>query len=889
MDAVCIFDNMTIRKLGFLLLLGWQSALSQDRIENFRKQVATSDGTEKIDALNQLAIETSTFNNQESREASMEAYRLSNESGYVKGKAMALLYLSLAETNAGQLKKANDLLFKSIRLSHELKDAPFEGYGYTWLSSNFQNAGMPDSAQYYSIKAGELLEKSNNLYYLTFYYNTLSDFFKLQNQADSQRIYIKKSWTIRKNLPDKRYLAFAGNKLAEFYIQYHDYKTALIYLDSCQSSLGVDTVSNEVIAKIWSNRGVIYSRLSNYKLAEFYLDKAKTFYSQNHFPKELNGLLLRITEIYEETGNYEASLQNGLEALSIAEKNSFNVERTRSFIRLGWTYFNKRNYTLCEKYILQAIESSLNYGLTLEEANAYNLYGLLLSITNPKIAHNYLKKSLTIRKRSKSLAGQAEVYGILGNLAIGESKYDSALFYQLLGLKISLKTPDLIGTAYSLAGVGYTFSKLNNYSQAENYLNQAESLADSIKSGTVMVEILNFRRQIAESKNDLKAYIRYTKAYETLSDSLFRQSESNRVLLSETLVEIQNKNSEILLQRATLENQEKELSLIRWQIILVSAGGVLVIIILLILYSSYKASKKLNFKIIEQNNDLATSQEEIQAQNEELLMANEEISAQRDMIQEQRNHLDLRNHELEDIVEKRTKDLIQYIQQLEQFAFISSHNLRAPIARILGLGNLLEMKGLRDSETIHKALIGCARDLDTVIKDLNAVLDIRQNNQIELTQVMLSEEMQKVRSSLSYQIIANQALIHDDFSEVDQVKTFRPYLQSILMNLISNGLKYRRLDVSPVITIKTLYKDNFVCIQVSDNGMGIDLEKYSDKLFMMYKRFHNHVEGKGLGLYMVKTQIETMGGKIEIESEVNSGTTFHLYFKRERAETTTVV
>jgi signal transduction histidine kinase len=643
------------------------------------------------------------------------------------------------------------------------------------------------------------------------------------------------------------------------------------------------------MAKIWSNRGIIYTRLANYKLAEFFLDKAKTFYSQNQFPKELNGLLLRLTEIYDEIGNYEASLQSGLEALSIAEANSFTVERTRALIRLSWTYFNKRNYTLCEKYVLQAIESSLNYGLALEEANAYNMYGLLLSITNPKAAPNYLKKSLAIRKRSKSLAGQAEVYGILGNLAIGESKYDSALFYQLLGLKISLRTPDLIGTAYNLAGVGYTYSKLNNYSKAEHYLNQAESLADSINSGTVMVEILNFRRQIAESKRDLTAYIRYTKAYETLSDSLLRQSESNRVLLSETLAEIQKKNSEILLQKVTLENQEKELSLRRWQIIVVSAGGVLVIIILFILYSGFKASKKLNFKIIEQNNSLATSQEEIQAQNEELLMANEEISAQRDMIQQQRNHLDSRNRQLEDIVEERTKDLVQYIQQLEQFAFISSHNLRAPIARILGLGNLLEMKDLRDSETIHKALIACAHDLDIVIKDLNAVLDIRQNNQLDLTLVMLSDEMLKVRSSLSNQIMANEALIHEDFSEADQVKTFRPYLHSILMNLISNALKYRRLDVSPVITIKSLHKERFVCIQVSDNGMGIDLEKYGDKLFMMYRRFHNHVEGKGLGLYMVKTQIEAMGGKIEIESEINSGTTFYLYFKKEKIESTTAV
>lgn len=870
---------MSTWKFCSLILLCWQSALSQDRIEYFRKQAASSNGTQKIDALNQLALEAATFDNLESREASTEAYRLSDESGYEKGKAMALLYLSLAEINAGQFKKANTLLFKSIQLSRALGDASFEGYGYAWLGINFQNAGMPDSAHYYSFKARALLEKSNNLYYLTFYYNTLSDYFKLQSQPDSQRIYIKKSWTIRKNLPDKRYLAFAGNKLAEYYIQYHDYQTALAVLDSCQNSLAPDTLSNEAIAKVWSNRAVIYTRLSNYKVAQFYLDKAKTWYLQNHFPKELNDLLLRVTEIYEEMGNYEASLQNGLEALAIAEKNSFTVERVRSLIRLGWTHYNKRNYARSEKYILQAIESSVRNGLTLEGANAYNLYGLLLSTTNAKQARHYLRKSLAIRKASKILAGQAEVYGILGSLAIAETKYDSALYYQLLGLKISLRTPDLIGTAYNFIGVGFTYAMLNKYAEAENYLNQAETLADSIKSGTVMVEILNARRQMAESRRDLRGYVTYTKAYETLSDSLLRQSEANRILLNDALTEIQMKNGEIQLQKAELQNQEKELSLRRWQIVLISAGSVLILIILLILYRNYEVSKKLNLKIIEQNNNLAASEEEIRTQNEELLVANEEISAQRDMIQEQRNLLGTRNQELESIVEERTKDLVKHIQQLEQFAFISSHNLRAPIARILGLGNLLEITSLKDSDAIQQALIVSARDLDTVIKDLNAVLDVRQNNQIDLTQVLLGEEMTKVKATLSYQIATNDAVIRDDFSEVDQVKAFRPYLQSILMNLVSNGLKYRRLDMSPVIQIKSLYKNNLVCIQVSDNGMGIDLEKYGDKIFMMYKRFHTHVAGRGIGLYMVKTQMEAMGGKIEVESKINLGTTLYLYFK----------
>ncbi len=320
------------------------------------------------------------------------------------------------------------------------------------------------------------------------------------------------------------------------------------------------------------------------------------------------------------------------------------------------------------------------------------------------------------------------------------------------------------------------------------------------------------------------------------------------------------------------------------QLILISSVGLLIAVITILVYRAYTSTKKLNYKIIEQNNDLAASKEEIETQNEELILKNEEISSQRDLIEKQRNDLDSKNDDLKVIVKKRTKELVQYIQQLEQFTFISSHNLRAPAARILGLGNLLEMNGINtvDSSVIYKALIEATRELDRVITDLNLILEIRRNTNIIFTPVSLSEVMQTIRISIQNEIEKNNAMIVEDFSEVHEIKTFRPYLQSILLNLIANSIKYRRPAADPVIRVKSINKNRFVCIEISDNGLGIDLTAYGDKIFTLYKRFHDHVEGKGLGLYMVKTQITTMGGKIKLKSVVNSGTSFYLYFKKEK-------
>jgi signal transduction histidine kinase len=233
-------------------------------------------------------------------------------------------------------------------------------------------------------------------------------------------------------------------------------------------------------------------------------------------------------------------------------------------------------------------------------------------------------------------------------------------------------------------------------------------------------------------------------------------------------------------------------------------------------------------------------------------------------------------------VSKRTNELVEYNQQLEQFAFIAAHNLRAPVARILGLGQLLGMleSTPEKKDEIYPKLVHTAEELDGVVKDLNTILDFRKNSESKLTVVDLATEVSKIRGTLEREIANSQAAITTDFSQVENIRTVKPYLESILYNLISNAIKYRDPDRIPIIHVKTEKSDNEICLTVADNGLGIDMAAFRDKLFTLYSRFHIHLEGKGLGLYLVKTQITALGGRIEIESEVNKGSTFKVYFKR---------
>jgi signal transduction histidine kinase len=137
-----------------------------------------------------------------------------------------------------------------------------------------------------------------------------------------------------------------------------------------------------------------------------------------------------------------------------------------------------------------------------------------------------------------------------------------------------------------------------------------------------------------------------------------------------------------------------------------------------------------------------------------------------------------------------------------------------------------------------------------------------------------------IRVSLDRELTETGAVMDTNFTEVEAIQTVRPLMDSILMNLISNAIKYRHPDRTPKISIRTRQVGSEVCLTVSDNGLGIDLDTFGEKLFTLYGRFHSHVDGKGLGLYLVKTHVQAMGGRIEVISEPGVGTTFSVFLKQ---------
>lgn len=237
-----------------------------------------------------------------------------------------------------------------------------------------------------------------------------------------------------------------------------------------------------------------------------------------------------------------------------------------------------------------------------------------------------------------------------------------------------------------------------------------------------------------------------------------------------------------------------------------------------------------------------------------------------------------------------TSDIIQRNKDLEQFAYIISHNLRAPVANVIGITDLLHLPGLSNAEKeeMMEALSLNVNKLDSVIKDLNHILQVKREVSEKKGVVQLSKLLKDVENSILNMITQENVSIKSDFSAIDHFTTLKSYLYSVFFNLISNSIKYKRQDVNPEIEIISQLSGNTITLIFRDNGLGIDLLKYEDQIFGLYKRFHLHTEGKGIGLFMVKTQVETLGGKISIKSEPDRGSEFIIEFEIEESSNSTV-
>ncbi|MDQ3536806.1 MAG: PAS domain S-box protein, partial [Bacteroidota bacterium] len=235
---------------------------------------------------------------------------------------------------------------------------------------------------------------------------------------------------------------------------------------------------------------------------------------------------------------------------------------------------------------------------------------------------------------------------------------------------------------------------------------------------------------------------------------------------------------------------------------------------------------------------------------------------------------------IEDELSQKNKELIKINSDLDNFIYAVSHDLRVPISNLEGLidaiENTLEEQCKEPINQLLHYTIKSIENLKEVVKDLSEIGRIQKEENIEVIKLNFLELLNDFNLVHKKQIKESNAVINYHF-QVEEIYFSKKNLRSILQNLLINAINYKAPDRQPEIWVRSFLENNFICLTISDNGLGIK-EEHLSRIFEMFKRIYTHVEGTGIGLYIVKRIIDNVEGKIEVMSKAGFGTTFKLYF-----------
>lgn len=512
-------------------------------------------------------------------------------------------------------------------------------------------------------------------------------------------------------------------------------------------------------------------------------------------------------------------------------------------------------------------------------------------------AITYFQQSIALNQQLKNESGIAKLHSNLAMIYSDLRDYEKSLSYFQLALDYRLKhgEPSEIISTYINKSV--VLNNLKRHSEAAKNLEEALLLATQTTDDSQMKSCYGMLSETYEKAGNQEKAIEYFHLYRTFHEREQRERskavrrEADQAKLTALQLELQKKEQALQLIEASRELRHNEaelknmstelralydsttkhelamrvlkheLELEQAKIAQVEAKhhaqrlwtGIAILCCLMVLFSVILLYRNYHYK--------KKTNQQLNVQNESIRQLNEN---------------------LEEEVEKRTAELTQTLSHLEkrnreldQFSHVISHNLRGPVARILGLGKVLNRDNPSDPMNVEvfDRMVLATKNLDGVVKDLTVIIQVHDNQSIPKEKVALAPLFESAKELLNTEIEGTQANIGITLNNIKHVTLVKPYFESIMYNLLSNAIKYRSPERKPHIQINTQLSDNKFLLTLKDNGVGIEEENLS-KIFEPYKRLTLDGEGKGLGLYLVRTHVEAMGGTINVTSSPNKSTTF---------------
>lgn len=213
--------------------------------------------------------------------------------------------------------------------------------------------------------------------------------------------------------------------------------------------------------------------------------------------------------------------------------------------------------------------------------------------------------------------------------------------------------------------------------------------------------------------------------------------------------------------------------------------------------------------------------------------------------------------------------------QLKNFAHIVTHNLKQHAGNFESLlGFYDESETINEKEELVDHLKSLSTSLTKTISNLNNIVSVQANKNMGSKKIFIYNEIDNVLKMLNILISNTNTTVNNNIDEALFINYNESYFESVVQNLITNAIKYKHPDRDPVIDLDYTLENDNLQLKISDNGIGIDLDKFGDSVFGLYKTFHRNEDSEGVGLYLIKNQIESFGGKIDVDSIVNVGTEF---------------
>jgi signal transduction histidine kinase len=583
-------------------------------------------------------------------------------------------------------------------------------------------------------------------------------------------------------------------------------------------------------------------------------------------------------------GDNVKAMNNFLQSLKISELSNDAELIGANLSRIGDINREEGNYTQADEYINKAI--------TILRKTPNKLF-LITALFHRGLLHLYqenfikslesLEEALFISQTIKDNRYIAISLYYIAEVYLKQKDYERAFNYYRQSITFNEKINNRLLLAGTLNNVGKLFLSTQQLDSAIIYSHDALNVARTINQKAEITDAYAILYKSHYTKKQIDSAFYYQSRWIVENDSLFNEKKNKQIFLLQYNAQKEKDKIEIEKQKAEIAKRD---TLLYASIAIIC----FILLIIIILYINNRNKTIANLKMQKQKGEIEEKNQAIIMQNEELRQHQEELKLINENLEEKKQEIELLNDNLESVVTQRTQELKQTMdnltkqnQDLQQFSYIISHNLRAPVARVLGLVNLFneEDYSYHFNKEIMSHLKKTTNDLDTVIGDLTQIISIRNDlskikEKIDIIQLVTQEQF-----LLRDEIEKSKALIDTKGIKENTLFSIKSYVQSIIHNLLSNAIKYKSPRREPIIHVSTTIENDFICMSFKDNGIGMNLnniDKY--KIFGLYKRIHDHVEGKGMGLFLVKTQIESLGGKIEVESQLDVGTIFKVYFPK---------